>query len=167
MSQRAGSNAIAGVCGEDIYVIGGLNTGTGNLTANERYDPVADGWAAGPPLPSSRSELASTAVSTGLEIYAIGRGAFGVAGAPHDRFQCAAEPKPMQTPCPTGEKKNPSGCKAVGGISADGDLRALPLETDGSTGTDAGVLAGVIAGSSALALTLIGAAWYTRRRWLR
>ena len=54
---------------------------------------------------------------------------------------------------------------SVGGISADGELRALPLETDGLSGTDAGVPAGVIAGGSALALTLIGAAWYMRRRW--
>ena len=62
--------------------------------------------------------------------------------------------------------KNSGDALTVGGISAGGDLRALPLETTGS-GTDAGLLAGAIAGSSALALTLVGAGWYARRRWLR
>ena len=54
---------------------------------------------------------------------------------------------------------------SVGGISLDPNLAGLPLDTSSSSGTDAGLLAGVIAGSSALAL-IAGAAWYMRRRWL-
>ena len=56
--------------------------------------------------------------------------------------------------------------KTVGGISVESELRALPLETTGS-GTYAGLLAAVIAGISAVAITVTGAAWYARRRWLR
>ena len=55
---------------------------------------------------------------------------------------------------------------SVGGISLDPNLAGLPLEAADSSGTNAALLAGAIAGSSALALTLIGAAWYMRRRWL-
>ena len=57
--------------------------------------------------------------------------------------------------------------KTVGGISADGELRALPLETASSSGPNAGLLAGVAAALIASTVALGSAAWYTRRRWLR
>ena len=56
----------------------------------------------------------------------------------------------------------------VGGLAVDldGDLGDLPLETAQSSDLNAGVLAGTIAGIAALAVTLGGAAWYARRRWI-
>ncbi len=58
--------------------------------------------------------------------------------------------------------------KKVGGlvVDLDGELGDLPLETAQSSGHNAGVLAGTIAGIAALAVTLGGAAWYARRRWI-
>ncbi|MCH7837311.1 MAG: hypothetical protein IIC26_02250 [Chloroflexi bacterium] len=60
------------------------------------------------------------------------------------------------------------GPQAVGGLAVDldGDLGDLPLETAQSSGGNTGVLAGTIAGITALAVTLTGAAWYARRRWI-
>ena len=57
---------------------------------------------------------------------------------------------------------------AVGGlvVDLDGNLGDLPLETSWSSGTNAGLLAGVVAAAAA-ALALSGAAWYARRRWVR
>ena len=53
----------------------------------------------------------------------------------------------------------------VGGLAVDldGDLGDLPLET-ASSGGNVGLLAGLIAGISAVAITVTGAAWYARRR---
>jgi len=85
----ARSNAIAGICNNDIYVIGGLNPGVfNNRSENERYDPLANVWAPALPAPSPRSEMASTAISTGQAIYAIGSGAFGLSANVHDRVEC-------------------------------------------------------------------------------
>lgn len=57
---------------------------------------------------------------------------------------------------------------AVGGLAVDldGDLGDLPLETAQSSGGNAGLLAALIAGISAVAVTVTGAAWYARRRWI-
>ena len=46
------------------------------------------------------------------------------------------------------------------------DVAGTPLETDGSSGSNAGLLAGILAVIAALAATLGSAAWYARRRWL-
>ena len=63
------------------------------------------------------------------------------------------------TPCP------PEGCP-VGGIAELPEVAGTPLETEGSSGPSAGVLAGVAAGTAGV-VGLGGAAWYARRRWLR
>ena len=54
-----------------------------------------------------------------------------------------------------------------GGISADPDLGALPLETPQSSGASTSVLAGVATAVTVGAVALAGTAWYARRRWLR
>ena len=56
----------------------------------------------------------------------------------------------------------------VGGFFTElaGDGTGLPLEAAQSSGTNAGLLAGVIAAISAVAITVTGAAWYARRRWV-
>ena len=60
------------------------------------------------------------------------------------------------------------GIKPVGGLSVDLDegLSALPLKATKSSGNDTGLLAGLIAAIAISAVTLTGAAWYARRRWL-
>lgn len=63
-----------------------------------------------------------------------------------------------------------SSCESggVGGIGEQPELAGAPLETGGSSGPGAGVLAGAIAGAVAAgAVALGGVAWYARRRWLR
>ncbi|TMF08446.1 MAG: hypothetical protein E6I38_07415, partial [Chloroflexi bacterium] len=91
----ARSNAIAGVCGGDIYVVGGYN-GSSNLSANDRYDPISNSWSASLAKPTPASEMASTTVTSGAEIYAIGNGIFGAGSAVNERFTCA-----ILTPTPT------------------------------------------------------------------
>ena len=56
----------------------------------------------------------------------------------------------------------------VGGLAVDldGDLGDLPSETAQSPGGNAGVLAGIVAAIAASTVTLTGAAWYARRRWV-
>ena len=71
----------------------------------------------------------------------------------------------------TGDRVLVSGPKPapVGGLTVDldGDLGDLPLETAQSSGSNTGVLAGTIAGVTAVAIMLTGAAWYARRRWVK
>ena len=55
---------------------------------------------------------------------------------------------------------------AVGGDLRPIDTGGLPLETLDSSGTNAGAIAGVAAAIAAAAITLSGAAWYSRRRWV-
>ena len=57
------------------------------------------------------------------------------------------------------------GSMAVGGIAELPEVAGTPLETDGSSASNAGLLTGVIAAIAAAALG--GAAWYARRRWAR
>lgn len=55
----------------------------------------------------------------------------------------------------------------IGGVGVFPDIAgSAPSETPGSPGTNAGSLTGVIAGATAVAATVAGAAWYARRRWL-
>lgn len=63
----------------------------------------------------------------------------------------------------------PNTFPKVGGLSVDLDegLSALPLEATKSSGNDTGLLAGLIAAIAISAVTLTGAAWYARRRWLQ
>ena len=53
---------------------------------------------------------------------------------------------------------------AVGGIAENPEITGTTLETPGSSGANAGILAGVVATVTAAALALSGAAWYARRR---
>lgn len=56
---------------------------------------------------------------------------------------------------------------SVGGIAGLPDVAQLPLETADPPGSDVGILAAVVGAGAALVVTLGGAAWYARRRWLR
>jgi N-acetylneuraminic acid mutarotase len=138
----ARSNAIAGICANDIYVIGGLNPQL-NRTENERYDPVADAWVAASSLPSARSEMASTAISTGQAIYAIGSGVGGVALNLHDRFECGVP---------------------VGGIV---ELRGNADSSASASGSSSGDYSAPIAAAIAAGALVVVAAggWYARRRF--
>ena len=62
---------------------------------------------------------------------------------------------------------NPFDCGAVGGIAELPEVARTSLEAPASSSRNAGLLAGTIAGIAALAVTLTGAAWYARRRWVR
>ncbi len=55
----------------------------------------------------------------------------------------------------------------VSGISLDSDLRPLPLEAPGSSGSNAALVAGIAGSVAAGVVALGGAAWYARRRRLR
>ncbi len=68
---------------------------------------------------------------------------------------------PTARPSPT-----PTAPPAVGGIAELPEVAGTPLETDGSSGPSAGLLAGVVGATAIGAIALGGAAWYTRRRWL-
>lgn len=72
--------------------------------------------------------------------------------------------RPQGAACDIGAYELAQG---VGGIAGAPDVAGRPLESAGSSGTNAGMLAGVITGASAGVLVLGGAAWYGRRRWGR
>lgn len=61
----------------------------------------------------------------------------------------------------------PQGSCPVGGITELTEAAGLPLETAGSPGPSAGLVADVIAVVTAGAFSLGAAVWYGRRRWLR
>jgi len=79
----ARSNAAAGQLAGCAIVIGGYAVGA-NLDVVEIYDPVNDIWCAGPPKPTPSSEHATMTPFTSDAIYAIGSGAFGLSGRPHE-----------------------------------------------------------------------------------
>ena len=56
---------------------------------------------------------------------------------------------------------------SVGGIAELPEVAGTSLETDGSSGAGAGLLAGIVAAIAAGTVTLGGAAWYTRRRLIK
>lgn len=87
-----------------------------------------------------------------------------VANDPPEERECKVafflnEPTPTPTPTATPV--------VVGGISVDPDVGALPAETAQSSGGNAGMLTALVAGATAAAMSLAGAAWYARRRWAR
>lgn len=55
--------------------------------------------------------------------------------------------------------------ESVGGIALDSDLQSVPLETTNPDGAHWGIVVGILAAASLLAV--IGAAWYARRRLYR
>ena len=55
----------------------------------------------------------------------------------------------------------------VGGIAELPEVAGTPLEAPGSSGSNTGLIAGVLAAIAAGTVTLTGAAWYARRRWVR
>jgi len=59
---------ISGVCGPLIYTIGGHE----GSTVEHAYDPLTNTWSAAPPQPTAGFQIASQAISTGREIFAIG-----------------------------------------------------------------------------------------------
>ena len=55
----------------------------------------------------------------------------------------------------------------IGGVGSFPDAEgSAPFETPASSGSNAGLLAGVIAAATVGAITVTGAVWYARRRWL-
>jgi hypothetical protein len=62
---------------------------------------------------------------------------------------------------------DPPDAQGVGGLSFDLDVDGLPLEASDSSGRNAGLIAGIVVSIAVGAVTLSGAAWYARRRWLR
>jgi hypothetical protein len=54
----------------------------------------------------------------------------------------------------------------VGGIAELPNVAETPLEAPGSSESNAGVLAGIVAAVAAGTVALSGAAWYGRKRWL-
>lgn len=71
----------------------------------------------------------------------------------------AATSTPTLAPMPT-----PTPVPPVGGISRGPEAPALPLDTTGSSGPSAGLLAAAIGAATAAAISFAGAAWYARRR---
>ncbi len=55
--------------------------------------------------------------------------------------------------------------KKVGGVVELAEAAGTPLEAAGSSSSNAGLIAGIVAAIAAGTVTLGGAAWYTRRRW--
>jgi hypothetical protein len=91
----------------------------------------------------------------------------GRAGAP-----AGAEPdEPSIEDTDTGcDSCSADGCgepPSVGGIFRDSGANAAPLEAQPSSSSDAWLLAELIAGTAAAALTIGGGAWYVRRRRVR
>lgn len=54
----------------------------------------------------------------------------------------------------------------IGGIAELPDVDVAPLEAGDSSGLNTGAVAGIAGAVAAIAVTLGGAAWYARRRWL-
>ena len=104
-----------------------------------------------------------------ITITAAQRGQFGDIWHVQNSFSPVGKPDPNNYECDLSQGKCTIPKTAVGGLSVDlaGDETGLPLETAQSSGTSAGLLAGVIAAISAVAITVTGAAWYARRRWVR
>ena len=57
--------------------------------------------------------------------------------------------------------------EALGGVAELPEVATTPLEAAGSSGSSAGVLAGIAAAAAAGVVALGGAAWYARRRWAK
>ncbi|MCP3982191.1 MAG: hypothetical protein GY716_23025 [bacterium] len=95
------SGLISGICGDRIHAIGG-EAGF-ELDAHESYDPLADGWAFETVKPTPLSQMASQAVSTGSEIFAIGSGPTPSTQTT-EMFACgsAAQPPPSCRPLQLG-----------------------------------------------------------------
>ncbi|MCH8901759.1 MAG: hypothetical protein IIC88_05615 [Chloroflexi bacterium] len=56
-------------------------------------------------------------------------------------------------------------CGDVGGIAELPEVAGTPLEAAGSSGSNTGLIAGIVAAIAAGSATLTGGAWYARRRW--
>ena len=56
---------------------------------------------------------------------------------------------------------------SVGGGADLPEVAGTPLEAPDSSGSNTGLLAGIVAAIAAGTVTLGGAAWYARRRWAR
>ena len=56
-------------------------------------------------------------------------------------------------------------CGAVGGVAELPEVAGTPLEATDSSGSNTGLIAGIVAAIAAGSATLGGAAWYARRRW--
>lgn len=63
------------------------------------------------------------------------------------------------------ECNNPSN--QVGGIAELPEVAGTPLEAPDSSGSNTGLIAGIVAFIAAGTVTLGGGAWYARRRWAR
>lgn len=69
---QAAFGSVAGFCNGNIHVIGGFN-GSSDLATNRIFDPLNQVWLPnGTAMPQARSNMMSSAISTGEEIYIAG-----------------------------------------------------------------------------------------------
>ena len=142
----SGDTAVVGAFGEDA---GGSDAGAAYVFGRDQGG--ADNWGEAKKLLASDAEASdqfgvSVAVSGGTAV--VGAWLENTGGSKAGAAYVFQQPVP------------------VGGLAVDldGDLDALPLETDGTAGTRLGLLASVAAAIVASATALVGVAWYARRR---
>ncbi len=83
------SDAIAGVCSGNIYVIGGTSSFI-NTDVVEKFNPQTGLWDMAPSLPAPGAEFAANGVSDGSIIMAVGSGLFGSNQDINFVFHCGA-----------------------------------------------------------------------------
>jgi hypothetical protein len=79
------SNAVAGVCDEHLFVVGGDNS-SGSLTVVEQYHGQ---WTSAAPMPKPGAEFAAGAVSGDGVIFAAGSGIDGIASSQNLVMSCS------------------------------------------------------------------------------
>ncbi len=121
----------AGAVGGKLYVVGG-NTGGGNQTVNEEYDPATNAWTTKAAMPTARNGLAAAVVAGRL--YAIGGYDSGYKTA-NEEYDPASNSWATRAAMPTA-RGSMSGA-AVGGklyvIGADGGAKTVNEEYDPAT----------------------------------
>ena len=112
------SNGLAGVCGRNIFVIGGIPNNFSNLAVNEAYNPSTDTWDTAPPMPVPGSEFAVSGVAAFGDIHAIGSGTFGLAQNIHEVFTCPPSTVGGATTFSSGSGSSSGIALLAGGIAA-------------------------------------------------
>ena len=114
----------AGVVNGKIYVIGGLD-GSGYLTTNEEYDPVANAWTTRAPMPTPRRASAAGAVNG--KIYVIG--GYDSSGylTTNEEYDPVANAWTTRAPMPTPRRSSAAGVVngkiyVISGFDISGDL---------------------------------------------
>lgn len=84
------SNALAAVCGGQIYVIGGIVDFINKTTVVERLNPRTGVWTTVSPMPLEAAEMASGDMSGGGFILAAGSGILGESGDQVFALRCGS-----------------------------------------------------------------------------